>query len=238
MRVCARPGRSRVTVTALLLLAAASLLALNASSSEADHSSSTIGLLAIDALPQDNAATRLGRLDGCASANVGEFVTVDYVVNEVPRDRPLIGFEAEIRYNPRLLEVVDAETDHLLAAEGQFEPFDALTDPLPDSDGVLRIGVLDIASQTYPQANVESGPGVLARITFRARANGISSISIGFDRLPALVYPLLQDTQNETIIVDRLGSASILIGRDCPKGWRNPRIRELPPVETLFHQPH
>jgi hypothetical protein len=223
----------RAWAVALLILAGSAVVALGASQSAANHSSSTIGLLAIDALPQDNTATSLERIDGCAASSVGGLVIVDYVVNAVPIDRPLIGFEAEIRYDSRLLQVVDVESDFLIAAEGQYQPFDGLSDPLPDSDGKLRIVVLDIASETFPQANVESGPGVLSRVTFRARAKGISRISIGFDRAPDLLYPLVQDTQNETIGVDRLGSASIAIGRNCPKPRQNPRIREIPSVSTL-----
>ena len=227
----------RSGVTTLLLLAVTAVAAFSADSSEADHASSTIGLLAIDALPHGNTATSLGPIDGCASVGVGGLVTVDYLVNEVPTDRSLIAFEADILYNQKLLEVVGVENDFLLGAEGEFQPFEGLSDPLPDSDGVLRIVVLDTASETFPQANVESGPGVLSRITFRAKATGVSRISVGFHRQPALLYPLLQDTLNETIAVDRLGSASVVVGGECPKRLHDPRLRDLPPVDRLLHEP-
>lgn len=226
----------RARVVTILLLATAALAGPGVSSSEADHTSSTIGLLAIDALPLGNDATALGPVDGCASTSIGELVTVDYVVDAVPDDRPLIAFEAQIRYNPRLLEVVAVRNEFLLAAEGEFEPFEGLSDALPDSDGDLRIVVLDVASETFPSANVESGPGVLSRITFRATAGGTAQLNVGFHRQPDFLYPLMQDTLNETIAIDHLGSASIVIDGDCPKHLLDPRVRKLPPVERLLHK--
>ena len=225
----------RPPAAALALLALAALVTLATGSAGADHASTSIGLLAIDARTEGNTATDLGRLDGCAESSVDGLITVDYVVDAVPGDRPLIGFEAEIRYNPRILEVVAVQTAFLLAAEGSFAPFAGLSDSLPDSDGVYRITVLDTASQTFPEANVESGPGVLARITFRGKVKGVSPLAVGFERKPDLLYPLVVDTQNEVIQVDHLGGAVVSVGRDCPRGWQKPRISQLPSVSKLVH---
>jgi len=205
-----------------------------APSAAADHSLSSIDLLAIDARTEGNSATALGPLDGCASAAVGGLVTVDYVVAAVPQDRPLIGFEAEIQYDRRVLEVVSVQSDLLLAAEGQFDPFVGLSDPLPDSDGAYRISVLDVASVTSPEANVERGPGVLARLTFRVKANGISRINVRYDlKRDLLLYPIVLDTQNEVIQIDHLGSAVVAAGKQCPPGLSDPRIRELPSIAGI-----
>jgi cohesin domain-containing protein len=203
-------------------------------SAEANHSASSIDLLAIDAQPEGNVATALGPLDGCSSAAVGGLVTVDFIVADVPQDRPLIGFEAEIHYDRRLLEVVSVQSDLLLAAEGEFEPFIGLSDPLPDRDSVYRISVLDTASVTSPEANVERGPGVLARLTFRTLAKGVSRISIGYNlRGDFLLYPLNLDTQNEVIQIDHLGSAAVVSGKECPAGFNSPRIRPLPSIAQI-----
>ena len=192
----------------------------------ATHSTSTIGLLAIDADPAANTATSLGPLDGCVRVEEGSRIDLDYTVDSIPQDRPMIGFEVEIRYDPQLLDAVDADSDLLLAAVGAYSPFAGLSDTLPDSDGSLRISVLDTASAAAPEANVERGAGVLARITFRARAAGISKISIAIETEP-LVYPLIQDTQNETIFADRLGSVSVAVGQDCPPPAAEPEIVDL-----------
>jgi hypothetical protein len=138
-----------------------------------------------------------------------------------------------IRYNPRVLEVIDVDAGFLLAAEGSFQPFVGLADPLPDRDGALRFAVLDTASQTYPQENVESGPGVLARLKFRVKAEGASRLRIGFNRAPYLEYPMVLDTQNEVIEVGSLGSITVAAGRSCHERWETPRIRPLPPISQL-----
>src|SRR2546427_42565 len=175
--------------------------------SAAGQSSSTIGLLGIDADPHGNTATFVGPIDGCARAEAGSTFDIDYVVEAIPQERPMIGYDAEIRYDQALLEVVKVDYQLLLAAAGTYSPLASLTDSVPDFDGKFRVSVLDTASSTEPEANVESGPGVLARVTFRAKASGVSKIAIGLETEPFL-YPLVLDTQDEMILADRLGAAS------------------------------
>jgi Cohesin domain len=197
--------------------------------SAASQATSTIGLLAIDADSNRNNATSLGQLDGCARLEPGSTRDIDYVADAVPQDRPMIGFEVEIRYDPSLLEAVNVDHQLLLAAAGSYSPLTGLSDALPDSDGKLRISVLDTASSSDPQANVETGPGVLARVTFRAKSPGVSKIAIGFEKEP-LLYPIVLDTQDELILADRLGTASLAIGQDCPPDVTQPEITDLGPT--------
>jgi len=224
---------TRLRVREALAMAALALVLCGAGSGWAERaagqSASTIGLLAIDAGPNGNTATSLGPLDGCARVEPGATVNVDYVVDAVPEDRPMIGFEAEVRYDPALVEAVNVDHQFLLAAVGSYSPLAGLSDALPDSDGKLRISVLDTASSTDPQANVETGPGVLARITFRAKTPGISKIAIGLEREP-LLYPLVLDTRDEMILADRLGAASLAVGRDCPAEAIEPDVTNLGPT--------
>ena len=223
-RDCAR----RRAVAAVLLLSFAFVVH-QAGAALATHSTSTIALLAIDANSEGNAPASLGPLDGCFRIEPGVEVAVDYVVDSIPQDRPVIGFEAEIRYDSQLLEVVAADYRFLLAAVGAHQPFSGQSDQLPDSDGSFRIQVLDTASTTDPEANVERGPGVLARLTLRAKAAGLAGIGIAVSREP-LVYPVVLDTQNELIFVDRIGSASLAIGQDCPIEAQQPTITEMAEV--------
>ncbi len=220
--------------------AAVALLALAAGGEAplAKSSNSTISLLAIDASPQGNSATFLGPIDGCARVEQGSEISIDYVADSIPQDRPMIGFEAQIRYDPQLLQVLALDYDYLLAAVGTYSPFAGLSDALPDSDGDFRISVLDTASAAEPEANVESGAGVLARITFRAKAVGVSDLAIAVQKEP-LIYPLIQDTQNEMIFVDRLGSAAVAVGQDCPAEAIEPKIEDLRPMneEILASNP-
>lgn len=216
---------------AMLTMAVVSLVVIaGAEAALATHSTSTIGLLALDPNVQGNTATSLGPIDGCARVEAGARIDVDYVVDSVPEDRPIIAFEVEVRYDPQLVEPVALDHKLLLAAAGSYSPFAALTDDLPDSDGNLRISVLDTASKADPEANVERGAGVLARITFLAKAAGISEIAVVVEPEPAPVYPLVQDSQNETIFADRLGSASLAVGQECPAPAAEPKITDLAQV--------
>ena len=221
-----RHGPLAVAALAFVVLSCA--LTASVEQALATHSDSMIGLIAIDADPQGNAATSLGPLNGCSRAETGDQLDVDLVVDAVPGDRPMIGFEAEIRYDPQRLEVVAVYYDLLLAAAGAYRPVAGLTDGVPDSDGNFRLSVLDAASTTDPEANVERGAGVLARITFRAKAAGVSEVTIGVQG-PGL-YPRVQDTQNELILADRAGSISVAVGKDCSPQAREPKITDLAEV--------
>jgi hypothetical protein len=203
------------------------------------HSNSTIALLAVDADTRGNTATSVPTIDGCAPMQVGSQYAVDYVVGAIPSDRPIIGFEVEIRYDANLLEAVGVDHALLLAAAGAYSPLTGLTDALPDNDGELRISVLDTASSTEPEANVEIGPGVLARVTFRAKAAGVSKIAIGLESDP-LLYPLVLDTRDEMILADKIANASLAIGQDCPPEAREPEIVDLGPTnqEILESNPN
>jgi Cohesin domain len=218
-----RDHARRAAAAALILLS----FAFASRTALATHSTSTIGMLAIDANSEGNAATSLGPLDGCSRIEPGAQITVDYVVDSVPQDRPMIGFEAEVRYNPQLLEVVAADHKLLLAAVGAHTPFSGQSDPVPDSDGSFRVQVLDTASITDPEANVERGAGVLARLTFRAKAAGLAALALTVSRD---VYPVVLDTQNEPILVDRVGSASLAVGQDCPVAAQQPVITDMAEV--------
>ena len=227
---------SRLAVFAILV-AATTVLASFASFRpvSAEHSNNLISLLAIDANVQGNTATSIGTIDGCARVEPGAQIEVDYVVDAIPEDRPIMAMDVELRYDPGLLEIVGVRHDLMLASVGDYQPFDA-GDSLPNADDSFHLVVLDTASQTgvpeanQPEANVERGKGVLARITLQAKAPGLSAVSIGYE--PQGSYPLTLDSHNETIIVDKIGGASIAIGQDCPSGAAAPHVIDPPNTEA------
>jgi len=144
---------------------------------------------------------------------------------------------AEIRYDAQLLEIVAAENDFLLGSVGAYSPFAGRTQDLPDTDGSFLLSVLDTASQaelrdpgtgevTQPEANIERGKGVLARLTIRAKAAGASEVGIAIQP-DAGLYPIVLDTQNEVILGERLGVISLAVGEDCPSQMIEPTFTEL-----------
>jgi len=90
-----------------------------ASAGASAQSQSSIQLVAMDADPAGNTATSLGHLDPCVRAEPGSEVTVDLVVDSVPEDRPFLGFQIEVVYEPTVLEVTGVGYDYLLLPMGR-----------------------------------------------------------------------------------------------------------------------
>jgi len=205
---------SRSLPTGVTLLAAALLAGLIAISAQA-QSGAPVQIIAMDANPSGNTATSLGPLNACVRAEPGQSIDLDLVVDAVPDERGIIGFEINVDYTPNVLEMTAVDYEFLLAAEGSFEPFVGLSQTLPDTDGRYLISVADLQSNDGgPGGNVESGPGVLARITFKALTPGLATVGPAFD--PPTVYPSIIDMFNEVISSNTVASATVAVGQDCP----------------------
>lgn len=217
-------------VSIAILSAAAAFIA----DGEAQETS-TIDLVAIDVVTEGNDATTLGPLDGCVEAEAGSEVAIDVVVDAVPEDRPAIAFQLEVVYDPELLEVTAVDTEFLLAAVGTYQPVEGLTDEVPDSDGRFTVAVLDAASNVDTDENMETGPGVIARVTLAALAEGVSTVEIGFVP-PDVSYPAILSVDNMPTQVDNIGSASVSTGEPCPADAKT-EITALPSLEVLLATP-
>ena len=200
----------------------------------ASQTKSTINLVAVDANPDGNTKTSLGPRDTCVRTEVGSKINVDVIVDSVPADRPAIGMQLNVHYDPNLVQVTDVNNEMFLSANGSYQPFEGLGDSPPDSDGNLLIEMADLASNEGGQnANTETGPGVLSRLTFEAKADGESNISLGFTG--GSEYPALIDSNNEPIGVNQLAAALIEVGQDCPSS-PPPQVQPspLPPIEQIL----
>lgn len=222
--------RTRVLISLMLLGA---LAGVTLRSGAGAQPSDSIQIIAIDANISGNTATSLGPLNSCVRAEPGQSVAVDLVADAVPEDRGIIGFEIAIDYTAANLEVATSDSEFLLAAEPPFEPFQGLSDPVPDTDGRYQISVLDLQSNNTPGSSIESGPGVLARITLTAKGAGLATIGPVFN--PPQQYPTVLDRNNEMIGVASIGKATIAVGQDCtvpPEA--TPEVTELPPIGEVF----
>jgi hypothetical protein len=229
-------ARIPLILSAITLPALALALALGGPRASA-QSQATIQLIGADAITAGNTAAAIGVRDSCVRAEVGQDVTVDIIVDEIPADRPMIGFQMWVRYDPALLQVVGANSDLMLGAVGQYQPFPGLSDPLPDTDGQYQIVIADLASRVAdeeagtPAANMESGKGTLSRLTFRAIAPGRSDVGPAFEG--ADIYPSIIDPQNTTIGVDSIAVAVVAIGQDCGSVPPAEQVTSLPPIEVV-----
>ncbi len=192
------------------------------------QSTETIGIVSMDADITGNTATSLGPLNACTRAEPGSSVTLDLVVDAVPASRPFIAYQITIEFDSDLLTLTTMDNEFLLGVNGPFEPFEGLSDPLPDTDGEFTMIVADLSELE----NAESGKGVLTRLTFTAQGSGLGTVAPVFN--PPDEYPALIDVQNTTIGVDSIGAASVAVGRDCEVPIEaTPVIQELPPLDQI-----
>jgi hypothetical protein len=176
--------------------------------------------LAIDPDPTDNENTALGAVNGCRSVAVDEVFDVDIVVENV---ESLLAFEVYIDFDGALLEIQDRDVKRFLAGNEGSNVIDA-SNRLP-SPSPYRVSGVDISDPPTP----DSGSGILARLTFRALAEGEASVgfaTVDFndDGTPDL-GPLLRDIDGEPIGDDddedvyfdgAAREAIVNIGGECP----------------------
>jgi hypothetical protein len=117
----------------------------------------------------------------------------------------LAGAEVNLTFDPALLEVVDADasTEGAQIAHGDFLSPDFVVQNTTDP----AIGTVDYAIACMPLDKAVSGSGVLARITFRALAEGETLVTIR--------SALLADMQRQPIAVET-GSSVVVVTRSGP----------------------
>jgi len=128
--------------------------------------------LSTDTNPGANTATTLGPRDGCVSVSHDDTLDVDITVSDV---NDLVAWELYLQFDPTVVEVVDSNVDMLLGSN----PRSSLIRKSDSFVGRYFMGAADRRLQG------ESGSGVLARVTLRAMAKGISDVEIlyfDFDR--------------------------------------------------------
>lgn len=157
--------------------------------------------LGVDVTTGGNTASALGTIDTCRRVEVGDTFDVDLVIANVDGLR---AWELYFGFDGSLLQLTGQNTAYMVSG------FDA-SDPVPDSTGrhFLAIGGTQAAS----------GSGVLARLTFRAMATGVSNVAVVYNpvwpRLTAASGPL-GDTTGDSYFDGPVSAARIAIGQDCP----------------------
>jgi len=176
--------------------------------------------MSVDMDPSGNTATSIGTREFCARIDRngemdGDEDTVDGLMIDVtagpegiPANNPMIAFAFTLSYDAGLADIVNDDVDFLLASFPGSDVLD-VSDELPDNDGVFNSAALDL--NTEPRA-VESGPGVLTRITIVPLAAG-----------PAGVHDLVLqgaghvNAQGVGSAPEVLNHAILAIDTDCPE---------------------
>jgi len=192
--------------------------------------------LVIDVEPSDNSPSRLGEIQSCRRVTIGETFDVDVAVENVT---DLLAWEMEFAYYPSLLEVEARNVDLFSGANEGSNVFD-VSEGVPDTDGHYSLAAADIADPTAP----DSGSGVLAHLTLKALAAGVSPLAIPpldldndgrADRGPTLTDvdgSKISDDNDDTLFDGNITNAQIAIDQDCPAG-PPPAYDEATPLDEF-----
>ncbi len=132
----------------------------------------------------------------------GDVGTVEVRVEDVIQ---LAGAEVHLVFDATLLEVADAdtETEGVQIVHGDFLSPDFVVQNIADPSA----GTIDYAIVCMPLDKAVSGSGVLARITFRALAEGETLVDVS--------SAILGDVQNRSIPLET-ASSIVVISRPGP----------------------
>jgi hypothetical protein len=121
-----------------------------------------------------------------ANLRVGETTTIELMVADI---KGLYGAQIRLRFDPEVLEVVDAvpDTDGIQLAPGTFPSPDFVVLNEADND----TGTINYAVTQVPPSKPGNGSGVVAHITFRAVKPSVTAVR--FEQF------LLADTNGGTI---------------------------------------
>ena len=206
------PGTRRGTARLILLGAVALLASLvlpAASPPTRAQDGSSINLIAIDVETTGNSATAYpSTVDTCVEIASGASRVTDIVVgpNGVPPNLPLKLYQFDLLYDPSVVNVSAVDAAQLLNANSDSTVFTA-AEPVPGTDGSHTIAALDTSANAS-----ESGPGVVARVTFKAVGTGTSELELRLGKEGAALFT----SATEPIPIENVQSAIIAVGTSCP----------------------
>ena len=218
MRTMLRNARFAGVLLAAALLATAMLAGIVVGGGESTAQTRTS--IGVDANPAANAATSLGPIDSCMSVSTGDTFDVDIFITDVT---DLLAWEVYFVYDGSIINIVDHDVQMFQAANEGSNIFD-LSEVLPDLDARYGLAAADLADPPAP----DSGSGVLARLTLKAVAPGISPASvplIDFDNNGTMdLGPFLSDMHgnpiddlnNDTFFDGQISAAQIAVDTACP----------------------
>jgi len=143
----------------------------------------TIGVDADPLHSPANTATSLGSIESCISVATNDTFTIDIFITDVV---DLLSWETYLEYDGAVLNVTAVNVQMFQAANSGSRVFNA-SESTPDTDGTFYVSAAELGGDTA----VDSGSGVLARLTLRAVAAGASRAD--------LTSPTLKDKNNGPI---------------------------------------
>ncbi len=185
--------------------------------------------LGADTDPDGNTATFVGTRDDCVSVDAGDTFEFDIFVSHVDN---LVAWELYLRFDSSIIEVVDADMHMFLANNPRSK---LIKKWVPVSDGQHFLGAADRKLLGV------SGSGVLARLTLRAMAPGISAAEFTYrdvdgdgnvDIGPRLTDSggiAVGDVTGDGVFDGPTYHALIAVGESCPIATAIPSLPPSPP---------
>jgi len=156
----------------------------------------------------------------------GASFDIDIVVDDV---EDLLAWEIYLEYDPTIVEIVERDVRLFQGANPGSSVYD-VSEALPDNAGLYRLAAADTGDPPSP----DSGSGVLARLTFKAIAPGVSTASLARrdldgdgkpDQGPFLrnvdAVPI-GDIDGDTLFDGAGANAEIAVDAPCPPGSAGP----------------
>lgn len=194
----------RLIVTAAALVA---ILASNGGSQAAgDPAVDPIDNMVLDLNSSGNSATAIGKIDVCKEVNAGDLFQMDLAIGPAGLSplHPMVAFQAELDFDPSLVEIVSADVNHMLGVRpgSVASSFSGLPDP-----GRYVVIGLDTGGGT--PAPSEFGAGVLARVSLRLLQDGVAAqVSLNPDNSVTV--------DDDTNPIFALGYGSVMIAAGMP----------------------
>jgi hypothetical protein len=160
--------------------------------------------MGIDADPSQspaNTAKSLGSIESCRSVASGQALNVDLFITNVV---DLLAWDLRLQYDPAVLNVAAINVD-MFQGSGVFD----VSEDTPDSDGSFYAGAADLGA-------VDSGSGVLARITLAAVGPGLSDLTITLPQLKDKNNHPIGDTNGDGYFDGAIANGTIAVGQACP----------------------
>ena len=176
----------------------------------------TMGIDADPGRTPANTATSLGSREDCNFMTPGATLTLDLFITDVT---DLMGWSVNLTYDPSVINVTAINTAFFQTADGQSNLINA-SDPVPDSDGDYIASAIDLAASA-----LDSGSGVLARITVAGVGPGLSPFTLAFPSLIGANGAPIGDNNDDGLFDGAIFDAQFAVGQLCPN---------TPPIVTTI----
>jgi len=210
--------------SALVVAAALVGLALAASNPNPAHGQGqqtiTVG---IDVDSAGNEARSIGTIDACKSvpATAGSKFTVDVVIDALPADQDLGGFNYFFGFDDARFRMAAQEHKLLLTSAGQNQLLD-LGEATPNDESPHTVAMADVATAEKGEVS-----GVLGRYTMEVKS-GAPSGAATFSLTEIGIF----DSAGKEIPVDRTVDGLVAVGGACPAAVPTPRAPNITPTPT------